>query len=402
MRRLAVISLHTSPLDPPGIGDSGGMNIYVNELVRALVRAGVDCDIYVRRTSEDQQPLVEVAPGFIVHHVDVGPWNLPKEQLVDILDDFTDAIEPLVAASGADAIHAHYWLSGVVGHALKHRLNRPLVTTFHTLSKVKELGGESPAPARAAVETAIVGCSDAVLANTATEARELVELYGADPDRVEVVSPGVDHRFFTPGSRSAAREVLGFGPEPLMLFVGRIQRLKGLDLAVETLAASQHQTSRLVVVGGPSGLEGFGALQQAEDRAHELGVADRVRWVKPQPHHRIGAYYRAANVCIVPSRSESFGLVALEAASCGLPVVAADVGGLAEVIDHGSTGFLVRDRKASHYAAFVDQILSDPELAYGLSIKAAARAEDFSWSAAAARLRRLYGDITSSALVTCQ
>ncbi len=402
MRRLAVISLHTSPLDAPGTGDSGGMNIYVNELVRALVRAGVDCDIYVRRTRQQQPPVVEIVPGLTVHHLDVGPWDLPKERLCEILGDFTDAVEPLVADSGADAIHAHYWLSGVVGHSLKHRLNRPLVMTFHTLSKVKELGGEPAAPRRAEAETAIVGCSDVVLANTPTEASELIDLYGANPDRVEVVSPGVDHRFFMPGSRSAAREVLGFGPEPLLLFVGRIQRLKGLDLAVETLASSEHTDAKLVVVGGPSGLEGFGALQHAEDRAHELGVADRVRWTAPLPHHRLGAYYRAADVCVVPSRSESFGLVALEAASCGLPVVAADVGGLSEVVDHGTTGFLVREREASHYAAFVDQIIGDPELAYGLSLKAAARADDYSWSAAAARLRRLYGDITSSALVTCQ
>ncbi|MFV1990919.1 MAG: glycosyltransferase [Acidimicrobiales bacterium] len=378
------------------------MNIYVNELVRALVRAGVDCDIYVRRTRAEQPSVVEVEPGMTVHHLGVGPWDLPKERLPAILDEFTDAVEPLVPASEPDAIHAHYWLSGVVGHSLKHRLNRPLVMTFHTLSKVKELGGEPPAPIRADAETAIVGCSDVVLANTSTEAGELVDLYGADRDRVEVVSPGVDHRYFTPGSRSAAREVLGLGPVPMLLFVGRIQRLKGLDLAVETLAASEHSDAKLVVVGGPSGLEGFGALQHAEDLAHELGVADRVRWTSPLAHHRLGAYYRAADVCIVPSRSESFGLVALEAASCGLPVVAAHVGGLAEVVDHGTTGFLVHEREASHYAAFVDQIIGDSELAYGLSLKAVARADDYSWSAAAARLRRLYGDITSGALVTCQ
>lgn len=401
MRRLAVISLHTSPLDMPGIGDSGGMNVYVGELVTALVSAGVECDVYVRRSNSEQPDVVEVTPGYRIIHVTAGPMDLKKDQLPEILDEFADAVEPLIAASGADAIHAHYWLSGVVGHTLKHRLNRPLVATFHTLERVKALSGSVELSYRSEAEAAVVGCCDVILANTPTEASELVELYGATPERIEVLAPGVDHDHFSQGSSEAARSTLGIGADPLMLFVGRIQCLKGLDLAVETLAASRFDDLRLIVVGGPSGLDGFAALQEAEDRAHELGVAERVRWVHPLPHYQLAAYYRSANVCVVPSRSESFGLVALEAAACALPVVAADVGGLSEVVRHGETGFLVRKREASHYSVYVDEILSNPELAQGLGHQAVLEAAKYSWDSAATQLVGLYSGITAGALVSC-
>ena len=334
VQRLAVLSLHTSPLAQPGAGDSGGMNVYVRELVSALAQAGVASDVYTRRWADELPDVVDVEPGFRVVHVPAGPVDLRKEALPTVVDEFADGVlEHLTQGDPADALHANYWLSGVAGHRLKHELDLPLVSTFHTLARVKAEGDVDPGR-RAAEEARIMGCSDAVLASCTVEAQQIAALYGADPDRIDIVAPGVDHAFFSPGPRPPARRALGIRPDgPLLLFVGRIQPLKGLDVAVRTLASlDRHPDALLVVVGGPSGPEGEAEMQRGAALAEALGVADRVVWVPPQAHELLSTYYRAADVCLVPSRSESFGLVALEAAACGTPVVAAAVGGLRTVV----------------------------------------------------------------------
>ena len=419
MRRLAVLSFHTSPLVQPGSGDSGGMNVYVRELGSALAQAGVACDVYTRRWADDLPAEVAVEPGFTVVHVPAGPAEVAKEDLPDLVPSFTAGVgRRLRARGGVDAIHANYWLSGVAGHALKHELGLPLVSTFHTLARVKAEGGTVDAGStfdRVAAEVEVVACSDAILANGTEESLDLQHHYAAPLERIEIVPPGVDHAFFSPGDRDGARAALGWSSpgrisevggrladkHPVLLFVGRIQPLKGLDVAIRALAALDRPDAELVAVGGPSGADGPAELAGAVALAADLGVSERVRFVAAQPHHLLSTWYRAADVVLVPSRSESFGLVALEAAACGVPVVAAAVGGLRTLVDDGRTGFLVEGRDPRAFAAAVERLLADPVLAATMGAAGAKRAQGYTWSTAAARLRRLYTDVTARSLVRC-
>ncbi len=402
MANVAVLSLHTSPLTQPGAGDSGGMNVYVRELVGSLAQAGVACNVYVRRWNADLPDVVDVEPGFRVVHVPAGPLELTKEELPGIVDQYADWVAQHVAGIGdVKSLHANYWLSGVAGHRIKHALDLPLVSTFHTLARVKAETGDPEPARRVQAESEVIACSDAILASCTAEASQLTQLYGADPDRIEIVPPGVDHAFFSPGDRRGARAALGLGDHPVVLFVGRIQPLKGVDVAVRTLAALAHPDAVLVVVGGASGAVGDHEVERVQKLAADLGVADRIHWVEPQPHHLLSTYYRAADVCLVPSRSESFGLVALEAAACGTPVVAAAVGGLRTIVTHGGTGFLVDGRDPAAYAGYVEQILDSSGLAAELSAAAARRAAGYTWSTTAGRLRRLHSDLMARSLVQC-
>ena len=278
----------------------------------------------------------------------------------------------------------------------------PLVSTFHTLARVKVEADLAESTERVRAEVSVVGCSDAILANCEEEASDLRQHYGAVAGRIEIIPPGVDHAFFSPGDRAGARQGIGWHDTgPMLLFVGRIQPLKGVDVAVATLAELDDPAARLAVVGGPSGADGSTELERVQQLATDLGVRDRIRFVVPQPHHLLSSWYRAADVVLVPSRSESFGLVALEAAACGRPVVAAAVGGLRTIVEDGGTGFLVDGRMPASYAAAVATLLDDPALAAGMGAAAAQRARGYTWSTAAARLRRLYSDLVARTLVDC-
>src|ERR1700734_1563558 len=300
MRRLAVLSLHTSPLAQPGTGDGGGMNVYVRELTSALARSDVACDVFTRAWSPDLPAVVDVEPGLRVHHVPAGPLEvLPKESLPAVVDEFTAAVLERMATAPQSgelpytSVHANYWLSGLSGHVIKHELDLPLVCTFHTLDRVKaesmpeEVEADMP-HRRAEAEASILECSDAVLASCTVEAEQIPPLYGADPARIRIVPLGVDHAFFGPGHRPQARRALGLPLDGrLLLFVGRIQPLKCADAAVETLAElseTSGQAYHLVIVGGPSGPHGEKSLQGLVDLADARGVRDRVHLIDPQPH----------------------------------------------------------------------------------------------------------------------
>lgn len=421
MRRLAVISLHTSPLAQPGTGDGGGMNVYVRELSTALARAGVECDVYTRAWSADLPATLMVEPGLRIHHVpagDLGP--VPKERLPEVVDEFTDNVLSLMTSgagvddgdrsdAGFDAVHANYWLSGLAGHRVKHELDLPLVSTFHTLARVKaeaspeEVSCDEP-HRRAEAEASVMACSEVVLASCTVEAEQLAALYETDPARVRVVAPGVDHAFFGPGDRMQARRALGLPSDaPVILFVGRIQPLKGADVALRALAVMrQHPRAQLVVVGGPSGPHGDEHLRYVHDLAERLAIAERVRFVDPQPHELLSTHYRAADVCIVPSRSESFGLVALEAAACGTPVVASSVGGLTTLVEHGRTGYLVDGTSPEQFAVAASLVIEDSLLAEKLSTAAVTRARHYTWAKAAALLRATYEELAAERLVACR
>ena len=402
MRRLAVLSLHSSPLLQPGSGDAGGMNVYVRELVASLAQAGVQSTVYVRRWRDDLPPVVTVEPGFRVVHVPAGPASLAKEQLLSTVDEFTDfVIDDLRAEGDVDALHANYWLSGIAAHRIKHTLDLPLVSVFHTLARVKADTGDAEPQRRIDAEAEVIRCSDVIIANSRAEADQLEHYYHAEPSRVEVVPPGVDHAFFSPGNKRGARKALGLGAEPVLLFVGRIQPLKGAAVAVEAVARSRHRDAKLLIVGGASGTEGNDEVRRVHALVDELHLRDRVVFVPPQPHHVLSTYYRAADVVLVPSRSESFGLVALEAAACGTPVVAAAVGGLLTLVDDGRTGYLIDSREPQHYTTAIDRILGDESLSQALSAGAVRSAASYTWATTAARLRRIYADLVTRAPLRC-
>ncbi|MEX1009144.1 MAG: glycosyltransferase [Acidimicrobiia bacterium] len=403
MQRVAMLSVHTSPLAQPGSGDAGGMNVYVHALASALARAGVAVDVLTRLEHPEQPPVVVVEPGYRVMHIEAGPCApVPRHAFPELVAPFGEAARATLERCGTDydVLHANYWVSGAVGHRLKHELDLPLVTTFHSLDRVRaSVGLGDEITLRPRVEAEVVRCADLVIAATSDERDQLVRYYGADPERVEIVPQGVDPRLFSPGDQAAARRALRLDDGPVLLFVGRIQPLKGVDLAVEALARLETRRATLLVVGGPSGLEGEAELERVHRRVEDLGLEARVRFVAPQPHAKLATYYRAADVCIVPSRSESFGLVALEAAACGTPVVATNVGGLRFVVDHGSTGYLVDGRDPDDFAVPIDRILRGD--AGPMAERAVERAAGYRWNIAAARLRRHYDDLALRALVQC-
>lgn len=379
------------------------MNVYVRELSGALARAGVECDVYTRTSAPGLADVVELEPGLRVHHVRAGrPASLVLDELPDHVEEFTAGVlDRIVAGDQPDLLHANYWLSGLSGHVLKHRLELPLVSTFHTLARVKAEAPDDHHGDRARAEAEIIGCSDAILASSHDEASQLEQLYSAVPGRIEIVPPGVDHRIFSPGDKAEARARLNLGDAPVVLFAGRIQPLKGADVAVQALGRLHCDDAILVIVGGPSGPEGEAELERLHTLVEAEGLADRVRFHPPEPHGDLATFYRAADVCLVPSRSESFGLVALEAAACATPVVAAAVGGLRTLVNHDVTGYLVEGRDPASFAAYVDALFADPVMAATMGRNAAIGARRYRWSMTAARLRRIYSDLTARQLVEC-
>lgn len=389
-RRVATLSVHTSPLDQPGAGDAGGLNVYVVEVSRRLAARGIAVEVFTRATSSDLPPVVEMVPGVTVRHVSAGPFEgLGKDDLPAQLCAFTAAVlreEARHEPGHYDVLHSHYWLSGQVGWLARDRWGVPLVHSAHTLAKVKNAAlaeGDEPEPrARVIGEEQVVAEADRLIANTAEEARQLVRWYDADPARTLVVPPGVDLERFSPGDRAVARRAVGVADDALvLLFVGRIQPLKAPDVmlraAARLLADEPALRARLqvLVVGAPSG-SGLTEPRRLQELAVTLGIADVVRFVPPQAPAALAEHYRAADVAVVPSHNESFGLVALEAQACGTPVVAAAVGGLPTAVDDGGSGVLVDGHDPADYAAAIRKVVEQRDL---LSAGARRHAERFSW-----------------------
>ncbi|MEI4279714.1 D-inositol-3-phosphate glycosyltransferase [Klenkia terrae] len=399
---MATLSVHTSPLDQPGAGDAGGMNVYVVEVSRRLAARGIAVEIFTRATSSDLPPVVEMVPGVTVRHVSAGPFEgLGKDDLPAQLCAFTAAVlreEARHEPGFYDVLHSHYWLSGQVGWLARDRWGVPLVHSAHTLAKVKNAAlaeGDAPEPmARVIGEEQVVAEADRLIANTVEEARQLVRWYDADPARTLVVPPGVDlERFTDRRDRAAARRAVGVADDALvLLFVGRIQPLKAPDVllhaAARLLADEPALRARLqvLVVGAPSG-SGLAEPRQLQELAVSLGIADVVRFVPPQGPAALADHYRAADVAVVPSHNESFGLVALEAQACGTPVVAAAVGGLPTAVADGVSGVLVDGHDPADYAAAIRKVVEQREV---LSVGARQHAECFSWDRTAGSLVEAY------------
>jgi len=412
-RRIATISLHTSPLDQPGTGDAGGLNVYVVEVAKQLARRGIEVEIFTRAVCPDAPPAVELVPGVLVRNVVAGPFSeLDKNSLPGQICPFTFGVLRTEAAfepGRYDLLHAHYWLSGQVAAVAAERGGVPLIQSMHTLGKVKNLalanGDYAEPEARIRGESEVIAAADRLVANTATEARQLIELYGADPRRVKTVSPGVDLSLFSPGSVSvstsasaaaSARARLGLPLDAVVLvFAGRIQPLKGPDVvlraAAELLRSSPALADRLVVVfvGGPSGSE-VGAPGRLDGLAAILGISGCVRQEPPCPQRELADWYRAATIVLVPSHSESFGLVALEAQACGTPVVAAAVGGLRTAVRDGFSGVLVDGHDPAVWARELEKLIGSPGLLASLSRGAIEHASAFGWPATADELIDVY------------
>lgn len=410
LRRAAVLSVHTSPLDPPGTGDAGGMNVYIVQTATRLARRGVEVEVFTRATSSGLPPVVELAPGVTVRHIMAGPYGgLAKNHLPAQLCAFTAGVlraEARREPGYYDVVHSHYWLSGQVGWLARDRWGVPLVHTAHSLAKVKNAAlahGDEPEPAaRVLGEQQVVAEADRLVANTAAETAQLIELYGADPARTATIAPGVDLEVFTPGSRDAARAALGLPAGAVILaFIGRIQPLKGPDvLLLATAEMLRRQPAlrerlRVLIVGGPSGkgLAGPAGLYQL---AAKLGIAEQVRFAPPQSGAALVAVYRAADVVAVPSYSESFGLVALEAQACGTPVVAADVGGLPVAVADGTSGRLVGSHHPSDWADVLATVALHPSYRRLLSAGAVQHAQTFSWERTTEALLRVYADAAAA------
>ncbi|WP_422754450.1 D-inositol-3-phosphate glycosyltransferase [Micromonospora sp. WMMD708] len=411
-RRIATLSVHTSPLHQPGTGDAGGMNVYILEVARRLAEANVEVEIFTRATSGDLPPVVEMAPGVHVRHVTSGPLEgLTKEELPGQLCAFTAGVLRAEAARPPghyDLIHSHYWLSGQVGWLAKERWGVPLVHTAHTLAKVKNAqlaAGDRPEPkARVIGEEQVVAEADRLVANTRAEATDLIDRYAADPARVAVVEPGVDLARFRPavGDREvatrAARRRLGLPTDGYVVaFVGRIQPLKAPDVLVRAVAALREREPALadqvtvVICGGPSG-SGLDRPTSLIELAGSLGVADRVRFLPPRTGDDLPALYRAADLVAVPSHNESFGLVALEAQACGTPVVAAAVGGLVTAVRDQASGVLVHGHDPTDWARTLARLLPDRAGREALGRGAARHARSFSWERTVSGLLTVYGE----------
>ncbi|MFW5899084.1 MAG: D-inositol-3-phosphate glycosyltransferase [Jiangellaceae bacterium] len=399
-----MLSVHTSPLDQPGAGDAGGMNVYVVELARRLAERGVEVDVFTRATSSRLPPVAQVAPGVTVRNVVAGPFeNVDKGELPSHLCDFATGVLRVEAASDPgryDLIHSHYWLSGQVGWLATERWDVPLVHSMHTMAKVKNLAladGDSPEPAsRILGEEQVVFAADRLVANTAYEAAQLVALYDADPSKVVSVHPGVDLDVFSPGDPRAARRRLGLRDDDVvLLFAGRVQPLKAPDVmlhAVARLVADAPALRRrlvVAVVGGPSG-SGLAKPHGLQLLARCLEIDDVVRFEPPVPQPALADWYRAADLSVVPSHNESFGLVALESQACGTPVVAAAVGGLQTAVADGRSGVLVDGYDPSDWAHAIATVVASPARRAALGAGALAHARRCGWDVTTDRMLDVY------------
>ncbi len=402
-----MISVHTSPLDQPGSGDAGGMNVCIDATARRMARRGIAVEVFTRATASDQPCQVEIEPGYTVRHVLAGPFDgLAKEDLPSQLCPFAANVLRAATPAGRgprfDIVHSHYWLSGHVGYLVRDRWGIPLVHSAHTLAKVKNAalagdGDRREPPARVIGEEQVVAEADLLLAATDVEAGQLAAMYGADPDRTALVPPGVDIDLFTPAppdQRALARAGLGLSPdETVIAFAGRVQPHKGPGVLVRAAAALRQRHPQgamtVLIVGDASG-SGHAEPARLRALAAGLGLADQVRLLPALPPAELAQVYRAADVVAVPSYSESFGLVALEAQACGTPVVAAAVGGLPVAVRDGRTGTLVRGHDPDDWAEALAAVALDPFRRARMGIAARAHATLFSWDATVDALLAAY------------
>jgi D-inositol-3-phosphate glycosyltransferase len=404
--RVAILSVHTCPLAVLGGKETGGMNVYVRELARELGRMGVRADVFTRSQNPTIPRVVTITEGVRVVHLTAGPEApMPRERIRDHLDEFVEGVEAFRIAGGFDydLIHAHYWLSGAVGLVLRDRWSVPLVQMFHTLGHLKNDATRAAIDREPAVrideEARIVGAVDRIVAATTVERTHLVQHYGADPSRIAVIPCGVDTNLFLPGDQAAARAALELDDQPRLLYVGRLAPIKGLETLLDAMARLRAAGTRvhLSIVGGDADepLNGHeGALRA---RLARLDLGGTVTFVGAQPQERLRAWYVAADTTVLPSHYESFGMVALEAMACGIPVVASRVGGLQTTVRDGVTGLLVRESDPAALAGALDRLLGDPDLRFRLGREGVQWAARHRWPCIAEAVCREYAALVERA-----
>ena len=389
--RIAVVMVHTSPLEQPGIGDAGGMNIYVAESAKRIAESGIKVDIFTRKLSDNDPLWVEFSPGVRICNLDI-PVNTKKEEIPNLIPEISKQLSPLLSQEKYDLIHSHYWISGKVSMPAAKELKIPLVHTMHTMARVKNLAlaeGENPEPMiRVQGESQIVEFAQGLIANTDAEAASLVSLYDACPDRVQVVAPGVDLINFTP-DREGARKRMEISAEKLVLtFVGRIQPHKGPEILIRAVAELVTHNPILrknllvLITGGASGAKSD-EVARLKDLASWLKLTDVIEFNAPVSREKLPDLYRASDLVCVPSYSESFGLVALEAQACGTPVVASAVGGLRTAVADGISGVLVDGHDPKAWSSVIARLLMEPQRRLLLSMGAVEHASHFGWDATA-------------------
>ncbi|MHB8644165.1 MAG: glycosyltransferase [Thermomicrobiales bacterium] len=400
VRRIAMLAVHTSPLARIGGPNAGGMNIYVRELARELAARGARVDIFTRQELAETPDVTLLEPGVTLIALPCGPFgSVDKLSLAPFLPSFSMAVDAWSRANRRtyDLIHAHYWLSGIVGDALRCRWDVPLLMTFHTLAQAKNnvarSAAENEATQRIVAERRLMHSVDAVMAFNPQEKAEMTWYYRAEPGKVCVIPAGVDTTLFRPGNRADARRSLDLPPdEPTILFVGRIDPIKGIDVLVDALCGLRREMwltapPRLLLVGGG---EGEPAFEQLIARVSARNLLDRIDFVGSVSHATLPTYYRAADVVAVPSFYESFGLVAVEAMACGTPVVASRAGGLAFTVDDGRTGYLVSHNDPIALAARLRDVLTDSDAQSRLGTQATIAAQRFGWPVIASRVVHIY------------
>ena len=404
--RVAILSVHTCPLAVLGGKETGGMNVYVRELARELGRMGVRADVFTRSQNPTIPRVVTITEGVRVVHLTAGPEApMPRERIRDHLDEFVEGVEAFRIAGGFDydLIHAHYWLSGVAGLVLRDRWSVPLVQMFHTLGHLKNDATRAPIDHEPAVrideEARIVGAVDRIVAATTVERTHLVQHYGADPSRIAVIPCGVDTNLFLPGDQSAARAALGLDDQPRLLYVGRLAPIKGLETLLDAMARLRAAGTRvhLSIVGGDADEPLNGHEGALRTRLARLDLGGTVTFVGAQPQERLRAWYVAADTTVLPSHYESFGMVALEAMACGIPVVASRVGGLQTTVRDGVTGLLVRESDPAALAGALDRLLGDPDLRFRLGREGVQWAARHRWPCIAEAVCREYAALVERA-----
>lgn len=398
MKRIAMLSVHTCPLGHLGTKDTGGMNVYVRELSRQLGRLGTKVDVFTRYRNCDHPCEMELGEGSRLVHLGAGERpELSKYDLYDYLPEFAGNVVDYQQENGLsyDLVHSHYWLSGWVGELLKACWNVPHLTTFHTLGRLKSMNqAAEPEPElRLSTEERIIKQADRVLALTDTEKVQLCELFGADPGKIAVIPGGVDVSVFRQQDRAQARKDLGLeADERIVLYVGRMEPLKGVDILIEALG-QMAGVDRLhcIAVGGNANDDG--EVATLRNLAISAGIASRMSFLGPVEHEKLPLYYSAADVTAVPSRYESFGLVALESLACGTPVVASNVGGLPTIVNHDRNGLLASLFEPGAFAASLSRVLLDPSLRKRLSAHAARTAREYSWESVTPRILDLYQEM---------
>ena len=399
MERAAFITLHACPLAAPGRGKSGGMNVYVRQLASALGELGMKIDIFTRAHSDVANRVETIGSNVRVIHINVGEPDAHLDDLYDLLPDFLEQLNKFREEEGLeyDVVHSHYWLSSWVGRELSQELAIPHVVTFHTLSliKMQSRAGEEEQSERSVIETKVIATADRIIAFSPHERDAMARLYAADANKITLVPCGVDLEVFRPLNQKAVRSSLGLNGEKILLYVGRVEPIKGLDLLVETAAQMDSEDGvRMIVVGAD--VNGDREMDRVRQLAREKDLEDKIDFVGQVDHDDLPLYYNAADVCVVPSYYESFGLVALESMACGTPVVATRVGGLSTIIHHGRTGYLKSWRCPEAFANSVEMIISSNGLQQSMGEAARKRAEGMGWDNAAALISVEYSALTSS------